>query len=648
MVAGVFGLKKVYKKQQSNEWPEDPNFGYFAGGNPSPSSQSTSRIERLDFSNETVSNPPVSLNDRRHSLASVSNNNYGYFGGGRYYAPDASFIDKSTLYRVDFSSETTTNPTSSLSEPKRGASAISNSNYGYFAGGIEGPTTTKCTIDRLDFSSETIATPGLYQLTARRYDLSSVSNNSYGYFAGGAWSGTYYCVIDRLDFSNETISNTQVNLDASRWGAGESYNPSYGYFAGGYLPGTPEVTNTIERLDFANETTNNISANLSKLRYRLSGVSNNNYGYFAGGWDPSIPGRGCTIDRLDFSNETISAPGTYQLRETKGQLVGASSGTSGASIRHQRKTSSTDVDGNLISSAYGYFAGGAGPNPPPSLNVSTWSIIDRLDFSNDSIATPGNYNLWQARRFMASVSNNNYGYFAGGLSNPGLKVCTIDRLEFTTETVSNRPANQLRESRWGLAGVSNNSYGYFAGGDGVGYENTIDRIDFISETVSLPGNNLTFGRRELGSVHTPQYGYFAGGEPITCSIDRIDFSNETTTSPSDLTARIEGVAGVFNSNYGYFGGGMPPYRLLIDRFDFSNETSSAPGTFQLSEGRKNLTGVSNNNYGYFAGGYGPNPPPSSNFDQFSTIERLEFSNETVSTPTSKLSKPSTAPVGVSN
>ena len=118
MVAGVFGLKRVYKKQKLDEWPEDPNFGYFGGGY-APSSLST--IDRLDFSNETTSNPPANLPEARQGLAAVSNSSYGYFGGGGNPDP------LSSIDRLDFSSETTNSiPTTNLPQARVGLAAVSN------------------------------------------------------------------------------------------------------------------------------------------------------------------------------------------------------------------------------------------------------------------------------------------------------------------------------------------------------------------------------------------------------------------------------------------------------------------------------------------------------------------------------------------
>jgi hypothetical protein len=99
-MSGIFGLKKVYKKQVLNvneglnlNLPEYFSYGYFGGGD-APGNVCT--IDRLDFSNETVSNPPASsLTQARQALAATSSSSYGYFGGGT--PPTVCTID-----RLDF------------------------------------------------------------------------------------------------------------------------------------------------------------------------------------------------------------------------------------------------------------------------------------------------------------------------------------------------------------------------------------------------------------------------------------------------------------------------------------------------------------------------------------------------------------------
>ena len=80
MAQGVFGLKKVYKKQHQNvkdrnfaSWSESGLYGYYGGGFVSPTHRST--IDRLDFSTETVTTPSPKLSAAKERLSAVSNSN---------------------------------------------------------------------------------------------------------------------------------------------------------------------------------------------------------------------------------------------------------------------------------------------------------------------------------------------------------------------------------------------------------------------------------------------------------------------------------------------------------------------------------------------------------------------------------------------
>jgi hypothetical protein len=217
-------------------------------------------------------------------------------------------------------------------------------------------------------------------------------------------------------------------------------------------------------------------------------------------------------------------------------------------------------------------------------------------------------------RQVENIDNNNfeswpesatYGYFGGGYA-PPIMVCTIDRLDFSNETTS-LPGNGLSQARQNLVAVSSSSYGYFGGGYVPAPPNvcTIDRIDFSNETLSLPGNNLPQGRNVLAVVSSSSYGYFGGGRVgliISNTIDRLDFSSETFSAPgNDLTQARSELTALSNNSYGYFGGGLDPsadppnvavIQCTIDRIDFSNETLSLPGN-GLPQARSQLAAVSN-------------------------------------------------------
>ena len=78
-----------------------------------------------------------------------------------------------------------------------------------------------------------------------------------------------------------------------------------------------------------------------------------------------------------------------------------------------------------------------------------------------------------------------------------------------------------------------------------------------------------------------------------------------------------------------FGGGnfTPPYVTTVDRIDFSNETTSAPGN-NLPQARSRFSSNSSSSYGYFGGGNAPS--------YVTTVDRIDFSNETTSAPGNNL------------
>ena len=281
---------------------------------------------------------------------------------------------------------------------------------------------------------------------------------------------------------------------------------------------------------------------------------------------------------------------------------------------------------------YGYFAGGFSP---PRL-----SVVERLDFSSETLSTPGN-NLSQAKSSLGSVSSSAYGYFGGGATAPTTLIATVDRFDYSNETTST-PGNNLPQARISIAAVSSSAYGYFTGGENPPISaiySLVERLDFSSETLSTPGNNLPKEVAGHTATSSTSYGYFAGGyspsvSNQTSTVDRIDFSSETLSTPGNVISQARGGGGsVSSSAYGFFGGGFAPPNnrfAIVDRIDFSNETTSAPGN-NLTQARTALSGTSSSSYGYFGGGNIPTPPFRTD-----TIDRIDFSNETTSAPGNNL------------
>jgi hypothetical protein len=276
-------------------WPESAIYGYFAGGPaPSPPPSGSSLIRRLNFSNETVSNPGNTLPVGRLNVDGLANAINSYFGGG-FFNPPITGTYVSTITRQNFSNETVSNPGNNLPVARSSVSAISSSSYGYFGGGYNSAPNAVSTISRLNFSTESIN--NTTNLPVARANRSTTSNSSYGYFAGGGSFSDIISTISRLDFSTESINNT-TNLPVARGELFAVETRSYGYFIGG------NNTSIINRLDFSNDTISN-PGNLPSNRNNSATFSNNSYGYFASGQNPGFT-IGTNLSRLDFSVETIS------------------------------------------------------------------------------------------------------------------------------------------------------------------------------------------------------------------------------------------------------------------------------------------------------------------------------------------------------
>lgn len=655
VIGDVFGLDSVYDKQVTNvennnyeSWPEKNNFiesGYYAGSGPPSTLQP---FVRLNFSTETYTNPGNNIPSGRHGIASVQSQSYGYFGGG--YGPSY----QSEVVRLDFSNDNISLPGNNLLDSRNRSSGTSNNLYGYFGGGAI--VSYLSSFDRIDFSNETISNPGKYLLLSRR-SMGAASDYSYGYYVGGS-TAAIFSTISRLDFSNETaIDRNSYLLIASSKGT-QSNSTGNAYFGGGL---NPSATNTVSRLDFSSETISNPGKNLPITLYNSATVTNNDYGYFGAGFSPSSPLVGNFTNvhyRLDFFNETISSlPALPTSRADSTGVYGASS---------------------LVKSGYynltktkSYFAGGF------NSTSNYTSYILRLEFSTDTPSTPGK-NLDINVAHSATLSNTEYGYFAGGTSYPfttQVAISNIRRISFSTETISS-PGNDLLFRRHGASGISNKHYGYVLFGNDYNgplfnqdyipvtfYNSNTERLDFSNETISSrKGYGLSSGSlHHRTSTSSNVYAYFTGGGVASTvsvfsntTLNKFDYSIECFTSPfgysyiptaPNLNARGHSVCQ--NNRYAYYIGGPANYlySCRIHRLDFSTETFTQPPNRAPDE-LSMPSGTESDSYGYFAGG-SVGPP----FYHTTLIFRLDFSTETAgSTPArlNGLARSGAAPVSDAN
>jgi hypothetical protein len=605
MAIGVFGLQVAYRLKRLEVMSTTNTHGWFGGGR--AGIPTLSAVDRIDFSNDTgTANIRSPLSSTKQLLAATGNSNYGWWGGG-----SASI---SSLDRIDFSNDSSTiSPRGALNTTRTNLAATGNSNYGWFGGGADGGTIPTSKVERIDFSNDAVTTSPRSPLSLTRINLAATGNSNYGWFGGGSIpTPAVYSTIDRIDFSNDAVTiSPRSPLMLGKNSLAATGNSNYGWFCGG---ATPTAVSTVERVDFSNDlATTSIrgSLNAPAGRFILSATGNSNYGWFGGGYIPG-PSPLSIVDRIDFSNDSVTASPRGPLSLAR-QASGATSGQAkGPAIKLQKA-------GN-----FGWFGGGELPAG------SSTNIVNRIDFSNDSSTASVRGSLSLARGFLAATGNSNYGWFGGGF--PAAQ-STVDRIDFSNDSGTTSIRGSLSAARYSSAATGNSNYGWFgAGRAGTPFVNsgTVDRINFSNDSVSAsPRGPLSFARVQLAATGNSNFGWFGGGN--SNSVQRIDFSNDSSTSSfrGSLVATRYRLAATGNSNYGWFGGGGPapgsPPVVTVERIDFSNDSVSASPRGPLTIARNGLAATGNSNYGWFSGGGNLVLPA-----QYSTVDRINFSNDSVS------------------
>ena len=403
-----------------------------------------------------------------------------------------------------------------------------------------------------------------------------------------------------------------------------SSEDTHGWFGGGLVPAPTATLSSVERIDFSNDTsTPTPRGALSVARRSLTATGNSNFGWFGGGWfTPSTPQINySTIDRINFSNDSVTALARGPLASTRYNVAATAN------------------------SNYGWFGGGQLFDPVTPANTRK-SSVDRIDFSNDSPTASPRGPLSLARSALAATGNSNFGWFGGGVnpSTPAI-FSTVDRIDFSNDSVIASQRGTLNSFRTGLAATGNSNYGWFGGGYTTGGVNLdrVERIDFANDSVtaSIRGPLASTTRNRFAATGNSNYGWFGGG-PVISAVDRINFSNDTATasvrgslsSSRENSGATSGQAKTSSirlqktGNFGWFGGGYAPappgtggQLSTVDRINFSNDSSMAPVRGSLSAARYWFTATSNSNYGWFGGGL---TYPSI---ERSIIDRIDFSND---------------------
>ena len=552
--------------------------GFVIGGYPSEN-----RIEKIEYATDTLTGstmPAPIYPYRSYGLAaSVGDNDAGYFSGGQTPGGTVSWF-----LRMTYATETIEyTPATNLVEARDRHGGSGQPSHGYFVGG--GPSPYLSSTEKLVISTETCGTSPTAQLSSERelMGVTSPLNNTQtgrvsfplkqfktalptgpnaGYAIGGAPSGVSVSLIERTNFSSDT-TNLVSPLTANRTAAAAAGTTGEGYITGGY----PGPLSSFDKLTYSTDTTAAFpSAELSVARNNLGATGNETEGYFGGG----TPGTHQTMDKFVYAAGTVAA-------------------APGANLSAGRY--SVSASGN---SDNGYFFGGQVP--------AATSIVDKITYATTSSTTiPG---LTSAKRNINVIGNSEVGYLMGGY-NPGGGLVECEKCTYLTDSTELVPSGNLYSACHSAGTSGNHTSGYVMGGAQPPNINSIQKVDYTTETTSLTPATLSsanslltgVGPRDNGlpfvadptptaqtafvasGVPTPGFGYVMGGHsgsplPVRSTISKMTYSDETmSTLPSSMSGARYGGMAVSTASNAYSKGGGYNFSFT-DRLNYSTATTT--------------------------------------------------------------------------
>lgn len=670
------------------------NYAWYVGG--MTAGPAISNVDRIDFSNDSpgATSARQGLTTAQNQIGATGNAYYGWFGGSNLPAIT------SIVVRIDYSNDSPTaaSPRGGLSTARYGTAASGNENFGWWGGGFPAVTSL---VNRLDYSNDTAATTVRGPLSVTVYHLGAVSNyvkdridprsgglnvNLYATTASNTatgvtiYNGTFAWVsgtsssVERIDLTNDlAVASVRGPLSLARMLGSTTHNAQYGWFLGGLQPASPYARySTVDRIDYSNDspTAATVRGNLSIAKAQHASAGNINYGWIAGG--ETVLGTSSlysSVDRIDYSNESpasssprgpLTAARGYMdatANEYYGWFAGGGFTTSPTAystverIDFQNDSPTAAIARSNLQTAT-YEIAGAGNRNYGWFNRggASTSLVERLDYSNDTVNTLLRGSLSSVRTKHSAASNSSYGWWIGGFVTPN-PVSTVDRIDFSNDSpTASATRGTLAATRYGTASASNyvttlltgfvvtqynkasatvgtnpqGTYGWWAGGYVPSTVSTVDRLDFSNDTVTaLVRGSLATANSGGAGASNANYGWVAAGSGNNSTVTRIDFSNDGSTPVVRgplLTGKTDGGA-AGNVNYGWFGGGgTPGLTSIIDRVDYANDSPTAAtrrGT--LSTTRYQLSGNSTPSYGWFGGGGTPS--------DVSVVDRIDFSND---------------------
>tara|TARA_E500000305_G_scaffold25077_1_gene19101 strand:- start:328 stop:3462 length:3135 start_codon:yes stop_codon:yes gene_type:complete len=281
--------------------------------------------------------------------------------------------------------------------------------------------------------------------------------------------------------------------------------------------------------------------------------------------------------------------------------------TLGAYRRAQVEGQGVDINDVWLSPSYGvsfsYFAGGRVPGP----NYVT--IVDKLQFSSDSIARSPSADLDYDSYNRNPVASSTAAYWMSGSKNPS---------EFGPSSWSSKTSK------------------------------TTYSTDTTAASPNFPNSGGAIGWESLGSTATETAAYTGGGMPTPMYsrtyLWKLDFSTDGFSSLPNFPQE-QGQTGdaLGNQTHGYWSGGIQKpsgspnsygaYTMVV-KYTYSTDTFSNAGT--LPGPRKKVAASGNATEGYIYGGIDGHPSGSATWH--TTAIKLTYATDTTSLNPSNLAE----------
>ena len=608
---GVFTLKEIYQDTRvGKSYPitevyiasaeSASNTGYVGGGLDTDGGTS-SYIDKLDFSTDTMSpSPSTFLPTARWTMGANSSSTGGYFASGtpgRY-----SLVEK-----VNYSTDATARiPGADLSIPNAlygGASQSTSAGY-YYGGNYPSVSpATVSVVEKINFAVETTSRLPSADLPTEKYNGAVIGNETDGYFAGGR-QPAFKSSIEKLNYLSDTVAVLPSSTGELSDGRESMYAvglDDVGYFMAGN-DATLSLVSFVQKFNYSTNTCSSLpGGNLPDAKYQGAAVNDKVAGYAIGG----SPGYSTTY-KFTYSTETGSdVPGAYIQTTAAGGGAGRqlNSGTNARSFTLPTTVLGTESQlGTAIALApnVGYFCGGS---------PADQTRIQKSDFTTETSSVLTSV-LSTNRAYIGGVSTVENAYVGGGSASSD---ATIDKLVYSSETAALLPSATLSAGRYGSSGLSSPTSGYFGGG-GSTPVSRVDKMSFASESIAQSPFSLSQNRTYGSSSSNQTSGYFAGGWiPGSASVSTVDklvtsTDNVSRVNSADLLIPVHGAGACGNLNAAYFGGGYatspaPTGNVsAVQKIAYSTDTTEIVTAAPLDQIRHYTAATGNNKTGYNAGG----------------------------------------------